>query len=101
MSNVYTLSVSNQSVCAACIDPTGEHLYHLSHDRHSYFLRGHNVGNHQYYSVLPEDEERVEKERVRSLLDYWRTMELRDMDTKIARLNCLRGVNNGDLYTMR
>eukprot|EP00568_Trieres_chinensis_P018896 CAMPEP_0183329504 /NCGR_PEP_ID=MMETSP0160_2-20130417/84828_1 /TAXON_ID=2839 ORGANISM="Odontella Sinensis, Strain Grunow 1884" /NCGR_SAMPLE_ID=MMETSP0160_2 /ASSEMBLY_ACC=CAM_ASM_000250 /LENGTH=202 /DNA_ID=CAMNT_0025497695 /DNA_START=105 /DNA_END=713 /DNA_ORIENTATION=- len=53
------------------------------------------------YSALSKDEEEEEKRRVEILSPYQKEMELRDLDAKIAKLNTLRGINTGELYTMR
>jgi hypothetical protein len=53
------------------------------------------------FSALPPDEEEKEKNRVASLSDYQKEMELRNLDADIARLQTLRGINTGELYTMR
>jgi len=55
----------------------------------------------RFYSALSEDEEKKEKERVAGLSKYAKEMELRDLDKEIARLNTIRGINNGELYTFR
>lgn len=53
------------------------------------------------FSALPPDEERTEKTRVGSLTPYQREMELRNLDSELARLQTLRGINTGELYTFR
>lgn len=53
------------------------------------------------YSSIPPDEEEKEYERVAALSDYQKEMELRKLDAEIARLQTLRGINTGDLYTLR
>eukprot|EP00567_Pseudictyota_dubia_P003336 CAMPEP_0197434696 /NCGR_PEP_ID=MMETSP1175-20131217/2392_1 /TAXON_ID=1003142 /ORGANISM="Triceratium dubium, Strain CCMP147" /LENGTH=183 /DNA_ID=CAMNT_0042963515 /DNA_START=174 /DNA_END=729 /DNA_ORIENTATION=+ len=53
------------------------------------------------YSALGKKEEEEEKARVASLTPYEKEMELRELDEKIARLNTLRGINTGELYTLR
>jgi len=55
----------------------------------------------RFFSVIPQDEEEKEKERVASLSKYEKEMELRGLDKKIAKLNTLRGINTGELYTFR
>lgn len=54
-----------------------------------------------YYSSLSSEDEEKEKQRVASLSKYQKEMELREYDKEIARLNTLRGINTGELYTMR
>jgi hypothetical protein len=53
------------------------------------------------YSVLSKEEEEKEKARVASLTDYEKEVELRALDSKISHLNTLRGINTGELYTLR
>lgn len=53
------------------------------------------------YSVLSKEEEEKEKARVASLSDYEKEVELRELDAKISKLNTLRGINTGELYTLR
>ena len=36
-----------------------------------------------------------------SLSDYEKEVELRELDAEISRLNTLRGINTGELYTLR
>jgi len=51
--------------------------------------------------TMPKDEEEKEKERVANLSKYNKEIELRDLDKKISKLNTLRGINTGELYTLR
>mmetsp|Transcript_27781 Transcript_27781/g.50163 ORF Transcript_27781/g.50163 Transcript_27781/m.50163 type:complete len:233 (-) Transcript_27781:139-837(-) len=53
------------------------------------------------FSALPPDEEEKEKSRVGSLTSYQKEMELREHDSNLARLQTLRGINTGELYTFR
>lgn len=53
------------------------------------------------FSALPPEEEQAEKERVASLSQYQKEMELRQLDSELARLQTLRGINTGELYTLR
>lgn len=53
------------------------------------------------FSALPPEEEEKEKTRVAALSDYQKEMELRNLDADIARLQTLRGINTGELYTLR
>lgn len=74
--------------------------------RHGHFMGRRVVFARQsslvrYYSPMTKDEEEAEKQRVSKLSDYQKEMELRDLDRQIAKLNMLRGINNGELYTMR
>ncbi len=53
------------------------------------------------HSVLSSQEEDEEKKRVSTLSKYEKEMELRNLDRELARLNTLRGINTGELYTFR
>mmetsp|Transcript_19097 Transcript_19097/g.27864 ORF Transcript_19097/g.27864 Transcript_19097/m.27864 type:complete len:194 (+) Transcript_19097:37-618(+) len=55
----------------------------------------------RFFSALSQEEEEKEKARVASLSKYQTELELRDFDKEIARLNTLRGINTGELYTFR
>lgn len=55
----------------------------------------------RYYSSIPKDEEETEKQRVSLLSESQKSIELKQLDKEIARLNTLRGINNGELYTFR
>mmetsp|Transcript_252 Transcript_252/g.402 ORF Transcript_252/g.402 Transcript_252/m.402 type:complete len:206 (+) Transcript_252:79-696(+) len=56
--------------------------------------------NH-YYSSLSKEEEEKEKLRISILSQVEKEKELRTLDKEIARLNTLRGINTGELYTFR
>ena len=53
------------------------------------------------FSALPPAEEQAEKERVAALSPYRKEMELRQLDSDLARLQTLRAINTGELYTLR
>ena len=53
------------------------------------------------FSSLPPEEEAEEKARVESLTPYQKEMELRQLDTDLSRLNTLRAINTGELYTYK
>lgn len=53
------------------------------------------------YSTLSEQEEKEEKDRIASLTKYEKEMELRKLNSEIARLETLRGINTGEMYTLR
>lgn len=55
----------------------------------------------RYYSSLSKDEEEEEKKRVSLLSPSQKIGELKELDKEIARLNILRGINTGELYTAR
>jgi len=53
------------------------------------------------FSSLPPEEEKEEKSRVDSLTTYQKEIELRKLDQQLSRLNTLRAINTGELYTFR
>ena len=53
------------------------------------------------FSSLPPEEEKEEKSRVDSLTPYQKEIELRKLDQQLSRLNTLRAINTGELYTFR
>ena len=55
----------------------------------------------RFYSAIPKEEEEKEKERVAVLSQKQKSIELEKLDKEIARLNTLRGINTGELYTLR
>ena len=50
---------------------------------------------------MTKEEEDDEKERVAGLTPFEKEMELRDLDRQLALLNMKRGINTGELYTLR
>ena len=55
----------------------------------------------RYYSSLPKEEEEKEKQRVGLLSETQKKKELKELDKEISRLNTIRGINTGELYTFR
>jgi hypothetical protein len=57
----------------------------------------------RFYMVDPmtPQEEQDEKNRVASLTPFQKEMELRELDKQLAKLNMLRGIASGELYTWR
>ena len=53
------------------------------------------------FSAFTKDEEVQENNRVSALSKYQKEIELRDLDKELSRLNTLRGINTGELYTFR
>jgi hypothetical protein len=53
----------------------------------------------RWYTPMTSDEEEQEKARVVHLTPEGKDSELRELNRKIARLEMLRGINNGELYT--
>jgi len=64
-------------------------------------IAGHTTVLNRHLSIMSQEEEEKEKERVSKLSEYQKEMELRKLDEDIARLNKLRGINTGELYTLR
>eukprot|EP01083_Nonionella_stella_P183353 662349_1 len=62
---------------------------------------GLEVISSRYFSILSKEEEDQEKLRVESLSKFEKEMELRDLDKQLSKLNTLRGINTGELYTIR
>jgi hypothetical protein len=55
--------------------------------------------SYRFYTPMTKDEEENEKKRVESLTPFSRDQELRQLNRDIARLEKLRGINTGELYT--
>ena len=55
----------------------------------------------RYYSSLTKDEEEKEVERVKLLSKTQKQKELKELDKQIARLYSLRGINTGELNTLK
>ena len=50
---------------------------------------------------MTKQEEETEKDRVSKLSDFKKEQELRHLNREILKLNMLRGINTGELYSMR
>jgi len=55
----------------------------------------------RHYTPMTQEEEDAEKDRVSKLSDFKKEQELRKLNREIIRLNMLRGINTGELYTIR
>mmetsp|Transcript_17783 Transcript_17783/g.27479 ORF Transcript_17783/g.27479 Transcript_17783/m.27479 type:complete len:203 (+) Transcript_17783:70-678(+) len=53
----------------------------------------------RWYTPMTKEEEEIEKARVVHLSPEEKDAELRELNRKISRLEMLRGINNGELYT--
>lgn len=64
-------------------------------------LSGNNTSNiyHRWYSPMTKEEEDREKARVSHLSPEEKDKELRHLNREIAKLETLRGINTGELYT--
>lgn len=62
---------------------------------------GHNTSNMscRWYTPMSKDEEDKEKARVSHLSPEEKDKELRNLNREIAKLETLRGINTGELYT--
>jgi len=83
---------SRSSVSSILTDPVSPSLY-KSRPIH------HHQQQHRCYIPLTKDEEEEEKSRVASLSDFAKEQELRKLNREIARLEMLKGINTGELYT--
>ena len=55
----------------------------------------------RWYTPMTGEEQETEKMRVSNLSAFQKETELRDLNRQIARLEVLRGINTGELYTWR
>jgi hypothetical protein len=53
------------------------------------------------YTPMTKQEEEIEKQRVAGLSPFQKDQELRELNRQIAKLEMLRGINTGELYTWR
>lgn len=112
--SAFSVSVPNEKRQRSQLPAVGS--AHYSSMQHSYCLSNPNSINFTCYdrkytirsvfssssfSALPPDEEEAEKNRVASLTPYQKEMELRQLDSELARLQTLRAINTGELYTLR
>jgi hypothetical protein len=56
---------------------------------------------HRFYSPMTKEEEEAEKQRVAQLSDFKKEQELRQLNREILRLSMLKGINTGELYSLR
>jgi hypothetical protein len=66
--------------------------------RQSLFHRP-NQQSYRFYTPMTKEEEDKEKQRVSTLTPFAKDQELRQYNREIARLEKLRGINTGELYT--
>lgn len=55
----------------------------------------------RFYTPLTPSEEEAEKQRVSALSAFQRDQELRKLNREIAKLETLKGINTGELYSWR
>lgn len=55
----------------------------------------------RFYTPLTAAEEEAEKQRVASLSAFQKDQELRKLNREIAKLETLKGINTGELYSWR
>lgn len=53
----------------------------------------------RFYTPMTEDEQEKEKKRVQGLSSFQKDQELRKLNREIAKLEMLKGINTGELYT--
>ena len=53
----------------------------------------------RHFTPMTQEEQDAEKQRVASLTPFQKDQELRKLNRKIAKLEMLKGVNTGELYT--
>ena len=53
----------------------------------------------RWYTPMTEEEEEIEKARVSHLSAEVKDQELRELNRQLARLEKLKGINTGELYT--
>ena len=99
LSGISSVTSSNILERKSCIDysttPTNIHNTIPHHNQYRTILSSSS------FSSLPPEEEAAEKARVDSLTPYQKEMELRQLETELQRLNTLRAINTGELYTLR
>jgi hypothetical protein len=70
--------------------------------RFSFGATSHLLNTQQrFYSPMTKDEEEAEKQRVAQLSDFKKEQELRHLNREIIRLSMLKGINTGELYSIR
>lgn len=57
------------------------------------------LSSRRFYTPFTDDEKEKERLRVSSLTPFQKDQELRQLNRKIAKLEVLRGINTGELYT--
>jgi hypothetical protein len=100
-----TASSSSSSMIPT--SPSFDRRPHKSNDRdHTHHKNNNYTINHathqqqvRYYTPLTEHEQDVEKHRVATLSDFQKDQELRALNREIARLELLRNIHTGELYT--
>ena len=101
----FTTSVRKVASSSSSLIPQNVSCSHVSDfnkypsGNHLNFRTFSSTSNH--LKPLTKEEEEKEKERVAGLSAFQKEMELRDLDDQISRLNTLRGINTGELYTLR
>jgi hypothetical protein len=55
----------------------------------------------RFYSPMTKEEEEAEKERVAKLTPFKKDQELRTLNREIMKLQMLKGINTGELYSIR
>ena len=81
-------------------------LIHTANNSKTAFGKSHlypraQLQQQRFYTPMTKEEEEAEKERVAKLSDFKREQELRKLNREIMKLNVLKGINTGELYTVR
>uniref|UniRef100_A0A7S3PU42 DUF1279 domain-containing protein n=1 Tax=Chaetoceros debilis TaxID=122233 RepID=A0A7S3PU42_9STRA len=98
------LSASRSSlrkVVGAALGANSNQNIHLISNINGGIPGGSEIISPRYFSIMLKEEEDQEKLRVESLSKFEKEMELRDLDKQLSKLNTLRGINTGELYTIR
>ena len=99
LSKTYNVNVPVMSVDAIFPETNNQTNHH--HNINIIQQQRRTILSSSSFSSLPPEEEQAEKLRVESLTPYQKEMELRELDVKLQKLNTLRAINTGELYTIR
>jgi hypothetical protein len=71
----------------------------MSVDAPRFLFRPEHVTGRRFYTAMTKEEEEKEVARVSHLRPEDKDTEIRDLNRKLAKLEMLKGINNGELYT--
>ena len=97
----HTTNVGAKLESLMCTQRSYSTSYSTITPKHKSFQSRVCIRSSSSFSALPPEEEQAEKERVAALTPYQKEIELRKLDNELARLQTLRGINTGELYTLR
>jgi hypothetical protein len=92
-------SFQRSSIICFTNQPLSYHHHHQQQQqqpKQQFQFIGHQL---RYYTPMNKEEEEQEKARVSHLSKEEKDVELRKLNREIARLETLRGINTGELYT--